>query len=85
LPGIDDQFWDWLLWLSAKQEAAQHDLVAAELARLHLHLLDPLGVITAPAALAVAVASYLAAWELGTPAGLPVSRAAQHAVSPALP
>jgi len=61
LPGIDDHFWDWLLWLSAKQEAGQHGLVAAELARLHEHLLDPLGVTTPPTALAEAAASYLAA------------------------
>jgi hypothetical protein len=25
LPGIDDHFWDWVLWLSAKQQAGKSD------------------------------------------------------------
>jgi len=33
LPGIDDHFWDWMLWLAAKQQAGKADLVAAELAK----------------------------------------------------
>ena len=44
LPGIDDHFWDWMLWLAAKEQAGKADLVAAELAKLHEHLLAPLGV-----------------------------------------
>ncbi|HEY8951528.1 MAG TPA: hypothetical protein VIP78_03080, partial [Candidatus Dormibacteraeota bacterium] len=44
LPGIDDHFWDWMLWLAAKQQAGKAGLVAAELAKLHEHLLAPLGV-----------------------------------------
>ena len=39
LPGIDDHFWDWMLWLAAKQQAGKAGLVAAELAKLHEHLL----------------------------------------------
>jgi Nucleotidyltransferase domain len=39
LPGIDDHFWDWMLWLAAKQQAGNVGLVATELAKLHEHLL----------------------------------------------
>jgi hypothetical protein len=38
LPGIDDHFWDWMLWLAAKQQADKAGLVAADLAKLHEHL-----------------------------------------------
>jgi hypothetical protein len=49
LPGIDDHFWDWMLWLAAKQQAGKAGLVAAQLAKLHEHLLAPLGVRAQPA------------------------------------
>jgi hypothetical protein len=58
LPGIDDHFWDWMLWLHAKHAAGRHDLVAAELGNLHEHLLAPLGVTTAPGSLGHAVTAY---------------------------
>ena len=85
LPGIDDHFWDWMLWLAAKQRAGKAGLVAAELARLHEHLLAPLGVPAPPATLGQAVGSYRAArrrWEHRL--NCQVSRAAEQAVSPAL-
>lgn len=85
LPGIDDHFWDWLLWLSAKQQAGKLDLVAAELAKLHEHLLAPLGVTARPATLDQAIASYRAArqrWEQQLHCQIP--RAAEQAVTPAL-
>ncbi|MGN6174740.1 MAG: nucleotidyltransferase domain-containing protein [Streptosporangiaceae bacterium] len=85
LPGIDDHFWDWMLWLAAKQEAGKPDLVATELAKLHEHLLAPLGVTARPATPAEAVASYRAArdrWERRLHCRL--GRAAEQAVSPAL-
>ena len=44
LPGIDDHYWDWMLWPAAKQQAGKAGLVAAELAKLHEHVLAPLGV-----------------------------------------
>ena len=86
LPGIDDHFWDWLLWLSAKQAASRHDLVTAELARLHEHLLAPLGIAARPATPGQAIAAYRAArndWERRL--HCQVSRAVEQAVSPALP
>ncbi|HEY5985466.1 MAG TPA: nucleotidyltransferase domain-containing protein [Streptosporangiaceae bacterium] len=52
LPAMDIHFWDWLLWLSAKQAAGQNGPVTAELAKLHQHLLAPLGVTSPPATLA---------------------------------
>ena len=61
LPGIDDHFWDWMLWLTAKHQAGKAGLVAAELAKLHEHLLAPLGVRAQPATPAQAIGSYRAA------------------------
>lgn len=85
LPGIDDHFWDWMLWLTAKQQAGKADLVSVELARLHEHLLAPLGVSAQPDTLGQAVARYRGArrrWEQRL--HCPVPRAAEQAVSPAL-
>jgi hypothetical protein len=85
LPGIDDHFWDWLLWLAAKQQAGNADLVAAELAKLNKHLLAPLGVPAQPVTLGQVIGSYRAArcrWEQRLNCQAP--RAAEQAVSPAL-
>jgi hypothetical protein len=49
LPGIDARLWGWMLWLAAKQHAGKADLTTAELAKLHEHLLAPLGVAGRPA------------------------------------
>lgn len=65
LRGIDDHFWDWMLWLHSKRTAGRHDVVARELGKLHEHLLGPLGV-AAPSSLGQAVTSYRTArdhWE----------------------
>jgi hypothetical protein len=82
LAGIDDHFWDWALWLRSKL-ARRDDLVAAELRKLHQHLLGPMGATRAPASLGDAVAAYRSArgeWErrLGTH----VSRNAENTVIP---
>jgi len=85
LPGIDDHFWDWMLWLAAKQQAGKTGLVAAELAKLHKHLLAPLGVPTQPAMRGQAIGRYRAArhrWEQQL--RCQVLRAAEQATSPAL-
>ena len=85
LPGIDDHFWDWVLWLAAKQQAGKAGLVAAELAKLHEHLLAPLGVPAQPARLGQAIGDYRAArrrWEQRLNCQVP--RAAEQAVNPAL-
>jgi hypothetical protein len=61
LPRIDDHFWDWVLWLGSKQLAGRHDVVTAELPKLHAHLLGPLGVAAVPANIGEAVSCYRAA------------------------
>ena len=83
LPGIDDHFWDWMLWLSGKRAAGRRELVAAELGRLHEYLLGPLGVTAPPATLEQAITDYRAArasWQGRL--GCRVSRAAERAVMP---
>jgi hypothetical protein len=85
LPGIDDHFWDWMLWLAAKQQAGKAGLVAAELAKLHEHLLAPLGARAQPATPAQAIGSSRAARRRQEHRlNCQVPRAAEQAVSPAL-
>lgn len=86
LPGIDDHFWDWMLWLSGKRTAGRRELVAAELGRLHGYLLGPLGVADAPATLEQAITDYRVArarWQGWL--GCRVSPAAERAVMPVFP
>jgi hypothetical protein len=83
LPGIDDHFWDWMLWLSGKRAAGRRELVAAELGRLHEYLLGPLGVTAAPASLGQAITDYRAArahWQRQL--GCRVSPTAERTVIP---
>jgi hypothetical protein len=61
LPFIDAHFWDWLLWLIGKRHRGQPRLVGDELAKMHRHLLGPLGVDAVPATLEEAAGGYLAA------------------------
>jgi predicted nucleotidyltransferase len=63
MPAIDAHFWDWLLWLVGKRQRGDRRLVHDELAKMHGHLLHPLGVAVAPDSLEEAVAHYLAARE----------------------
>lgn len=63
LKGIDDHFWDWMIWLGAKDAAGKRDLVAAELRKMHDHLLAPLGAPAAFDSIEKAVHEYLAARE----------------------
>jgi hypothetical protein len=50
-----------MLWLAGKHQAGMADLVAAELAKLHEHLLAPLGAPARPATLGQAIGGYRAA------------------------
>ena len=59
LPAIDRHFWDWTLWLAAKQQRGDEDLVSAELAKMHRMLLGPLGVEQSPATIRDAITCYL--------------------------
>jgi hypothetical protein len=61
LRGIDDHFWDWTIWLAAKDRARKQELVEAELGKMHEHLLGPLSVDRVPSSIADAVAVYTAA------------------------
>jgi predicted nucleotidyltransferase len=61
LPGIDDHFWDWALWLASKQH--DPELSRSQRALMHSQLLAPLGVPRAPVSVDDAVALYLEARE----------------------
>jgi hypothetical protein len=61
LRGIDDHFWDWTIWLAAKDQAGKRELVASELRKMHGHLLGPLGGERMPATIADAIAVYTSA------------------------
>jgi hypothetical protein len=85
LTPIDAHFWDWALWLGSKQLAGRDDVVAAELGKLHAHLLGPMGVAAVPVSLGQAIAAYRAArdnWEKAFRCRVP--RAAETTVLPSL-
>jgi predicted nucleotidyltransferase len=85
LRGIEDHFWDWMLWLHAKEAVGKDELVEAELRKLFGHLLGPLSVERAPSSIAEAVESYRAARDRAeVQYGRTVDRALEHAVAPSL-
>jgi predicted nucleotidyltransferase len=61
LAAIDCHFWDWMLWLAAKQAGNKRALVRSELTKVWVNILSPLGVKPCPLALDEAVTGYLAA------------------------
>jgi len=61
LKGIDDHFWDWTIWLAAKDKSGKRKLVEVELRKMHEHLLGPLGVGELPSSIDQAVAAYIPA------------------------
>ena len=58
---IDAHFWDWLLWLGAKQLGGRDNLVQSELVSMNDFILHRLGVAESPPTLPRAVDGYLAA------------------------
>jgi hypothetical protein len=58
LQGIDDHFWDWILWLASKRSAGREELVDRELVKLHRHLLGPMGVDAPPGSIEQALVVY---------------------------
>jgi hypothetical protein len=58
LAALDAHFWDWMLWLRAKEASGKSELVESELQKLFGHLLGPLGAEKAPASVAEAVEAY---------------------------
>jgi hypothetical protein len=61
LHGVDDHFWDWVLWLTSKVDAGKDSLVEAELATMHDHLLAPMGIPAPITSLRDVVEQYIAA------------------------
>lgn len=61
LAAMDVYFWDWTVWLAAKEAGHKHDLVSHELQNMHGYLLEPLGVDAAPSTISQAVRTYLTA------------------------
>jgi hypothetical protein len=85
LAAIDAHLWDWLLWLRTKERAGKDKLVAAELEKLFVHLLRPLGVERVPSSAADAVELYRPARdELAATFGCTVSRELEAEVARAL-
>jgi predicted nucleotidyltransferase len=58
LQGIDDHFWDWTIWLAAKDQAGKQAFVRTELWKMQENLLGPLGVDRVPGSVREAVAAY---------------------------
>ena len=86
LDGIDQHFWDWILWLASKREKREDELVRRELIKLRDHLLGPLGVDRVPGSIGAAVEGYRAARdEREREFGVEVSRRREREVLPVLP
>ena len=86
LDGIDQHFWDWILWLASKRKKRQDELVRRELIKLRDHLLGPLGVDRVPSSIEAAVEAFRAARnEREREFGVEVSRRREHEVLPVLP
>jgi hypothetical protein len=85
LGAIDVHLWDWLLWLRPKEASGKRELVAAELEKLFVHLLRPLGVDRVPSTVAEAVELYrLARDALAVRLGCTISRELEAEVARAL-
>jgi predicted nucleotidyltransferase len=56
--GIDDHFWDWILWIAAKYSAGNLDLARNELGKMFAHLLRPIGVTRVPGNVEEAISLY---------------------------
>ncbi|MGZ5345818.1 MAG: hypothetical protein ACXWF5_14150 [Actinomycetota bacterium] len=86
LEAIDRHFWDWILWLAAKQQAGKDELVAEQLRTMSVHLLRPMGVDEVPCSIPEGVRRYLEARQgLETRFGGSVPRTPQEEVVPVLP
>ena len=85
LDGIDQHFWDWILWLASKREKGEDELVRRELVKMSDHLLRPLGMDEAPGSIDAALRGYRAARdERERGFGVRVSRRREREVLPAV-
>src|SRR5437867_11674200 len=83
LDGIDRHFWDWVLWMTAKQQAEKDDAVRRELETMSEHLLTPMGVDRPPGSIHAAIVDYLSArGRLESTLGIHVSRRLEREVLP---
>lgn len=85
LPRIDEQFWDWILWIASKQLAGKDRLVRRQLGKMTHHLLGPIGVGGTPRSIRGAVHEYRRArerWESRLDVAVP--RRLERAVWPAV-
>ncbi|HET6712321.1 MAG TPA: hypothetical protein VFI59_01215 [Actinomycetota bacterium] len=86
LEAIDRHFWDWILWLTSKEQGGRDDLVREQLAVMSHHLLRPLGVEDVPGTIPRATLEYVTARDrLAERYGMRVPLALEHEVRPALP
>jgi predicted nucleotidyltransferase len=85
LDGIDQHFWDWALWMAAKEQGLRDELVLQELRKMSQHLLKPMGVDRVPGSIHAATVEYLAARErLESSLGVHVARRVELEVLPVL-
>ena len=85
LDGIDQHFWDWILWLASKREKRENELVRRELIKLRDHLLGPLGEDRVPGSIGAAIERYRAARDKREREfGVEVSRRREREVLPVL-
>jgi len=85
LGAIDAHLWDWLLWLHPKEASGKRELVAAELEKLFVHLLRPLGVDRVPSSVPDAIELYRPARDAQAARfGRPIAPALEAEVAPAL-
>ena len=85
LDGIDQHFWDWVLWMTAKEQGGKDELVRQELRKMSEHLLKPMGVDRVPGSIQAATVEYLSARErLESSLGVHVPRRVELEVLPVL-
>jgi hypothetical protein len=83
LSGIDDHFWDWVLWLTSKVAAGKDSLVAAKLSTMHDHLLTPMGIPAPTTSLRDVVEQYISARDVWAERlGLVVDSSVEYEVVP---
>jgi hypothetical protein len=85
LDAIDAHFWDWILWLNAKEAGRKAQRVDDELEKMFDHLLGPLGAERRPTSVAEGVDAYRRARDrVEKRFGINVDRALETAVAPAV-
>ncbi len=85
LEGIDQHFWDWIVWLAAKDQRGDRDFVRQEFAKMSAHLLQPIAVRGTPANIEEAVRLFRDARQrLEAEMGASVSRRMEEAAVQAL-